>query len=290
MQSEQDRLAVVLAASELVPAEPRDLSDLLLTGVDPCDLACGTTEVQPGTLADYLRATLSGERVAYWLKRLQSLPAGTRSLLVTDKRYPDILRQAYDHPPFLFVQGGLPQQLVLAIVGSRSADADHLGAAEEVARIAATHGIVVVSGLARGIDTAAHTAVLRAGGTTVAVVGHGIDLPIYPPENQDLATYVIDHGAVVSPFRPGAPATASSFVARNAVISGLANVSLVVAGRGQSGTQSEAEFAVKQGRPVALWRRGLEHEAWAKSLAMMPRVFWADNADQVIAAVLAADA
>jgi DNA processing protein len=139
--------------------------------------------------------------------------------------------------------------LAIAIVGSRRATPFGLELAERLAGDLAAHGITVVSGLARGIDSAAHRGALEAGGRTIAVLGGGVDI-VYPPENRRLAARISEHGALLSQFPPGAPALAHHFPARNRIIAGLALGVVVVEAAEQSGTLITAGHAGDLGREV----------------------------------------
>jgi DNA processing protein len=170
--------------------------------------------------------------------------------------YPDGLRQLPDPPFGLFARGAVGEALarlaegpVVAIVGSRRATGPGLAFARDLAGELADAGAVVVSGLAHGIDAAAHEGALRAGGTTVAVLGCGVDVP-YPRRNRDLAARILEHGALVSEFWPGTPPAPWRFPARNRIVAGLAGaVAVVEAGR-RSGALITADFALELGRPV----------------------------------------
>src|SRR3989454_6351117 len=138
-----------------------------------------------------------------------------------DPRYPALL-SAIPSPPALFVRGVLHADAALAIgiVGSRRPTPYGIAVAEQLAGDLAGRGVTIVSGLARGIDTAAHRGALAAGGRTLAVLGCGVDV-VYPPENGELARSIEARGALLSQFAPGLPALAGHFPARNRTIAGL---------------------------------------------------------------------
>ncbi len=177
--------------------------------------------------------------------------AGQEILTPADTAYPALLRAIPDPPLALFVVGnvGILNQPAVAIVGSR----DHTGYGERVAATmggaAGGAGVVVVSGLARGLDAVAQAAALDAGGTTVGVLGHGADI-VYPRENAALYRRVIDGGLLLSEFPPGAQPTPGSFPRRNRLISGLARVLVVVEAADGSGTMITVAMALEQGREV----------------------------------------
>ena len=167
-----------------------------------------------------------------------------------DARYPALLA-AITSPPALYVRGTLTEEdaLAIAIVGSRHASAYGLEVAERLAFDLATRGVTIVSGLARGIDTASHRGALAAGGRTLAVLGSGLDV-VYPPENRRLMEEIPCRGAVISQFVPGTPPVAYNFPARNRIIAGLALGVVVVEAAERSGALITAGFAGDLGREV----------------------------------------
>ena len=169
----------------------------------------------------------------------------------TDVDYPSLLREIAAAPPALFVDGDptllwLPQ---IAIVGARSATTGGLANARQFARSLASGGFAITSGLADGIDGAAHTGALDAGGATIAVMGTGPDL-VYPRKHRELAGRIAAHGALVTEFAPGTEAQASFFPRRNRIISGLSLGTLVVEASVKSGSLITARLAGEQGREV----------------------------------------
>src|SRR6266508_3715579 len=153
-----------------------------------------------------------------------------------DDEYPAQLRDIPEAPEPLYVRGTLVREdaLAVAVVGSRRATVYGIGVAEDLGAELAARGVTVVSGLARGIDSAAHRGALRAGGRTLAVLGSGADV-IYPPENRHLAAQIEGSGALVSQFAPGTPPLAHHFPLRNRVIAGLALGVVVVEAAERSG-------------------------------------------------------
>lgn len=168
-----------------------------------------------------------------------------------DARYPAPLLQTADPPLALFVEGddACLARPMLAIVGSRHATAQGLDNARAFAHHFAAAGWTVVSGLASGIDGAAHEGALAAGGATLAVVGTGPDI-VYPPRHHALAARIRAHGLVVSEYGPGTPALAQNFPRRNRIIAGLAAGTLVVEAAPQSGSLITARLAAEAGREV----------------------------------------
>ncbi|MBC2722497.1 DNA-processing protein DprA [Desulfosporosinus sp.] len=164
--------------------------------------------------------------------------------------YPHLLAELSDAPPLLYYRGQLKGNIqALAIVGSRKATAYGKAVAKMLARDAAAKEIVITSGLARGIDTAAHQGAIDAGGVTWAFLGCGLD-QIYPRENQRLAETIIERGALISEFAPGSPPNAAHFPARNRLISGCSRGVVVVEAAERSGALITVDFALEQGREV----------------------------------------
>ncbi|MBR6524870.1 MAG: DNA-processing protein DprA [Clostridia bacterium] len=162
------------------------------------------------------------------------------------------LRNIPDAPDILFVRGKLPPEdcPAVAIVGSRHDTRYGREQATRIARELAQMGVVIVSGLARGIDTAAHEGALQGGGKTVAVLGNGIK-GIYPPENRDLAERILQTGgAIISEFAPDSEPLPFHFPIRNRLISGLSDALLLIEARHRSGTASTVNHALNQGREV----------------------------------------
>src|SRR6266571_2097305 len=167
-----------------------------------------------------------------------------------DPRYP-VLLGAIPAPPALFARGALNDDdaLAVAIVGSRRPTPYGLAVAERLASDLAARGVTIVSGLARGIDTAAHRGALAAGGRTLAVLGCGLDV-VYPLENRALARAIEAQGALVSQFAPGVPALPGHFPARNRTLAGLVLGVVVVEAADRSGALITAGFAGDHGREV----------------------------------------
>jgi len=183
------------------------------------------------------------------LARLQA--SGVRALTWDDPAYPANLRRIDAPPPVLFLRGDLlpEDEWAVGVVGTRRASAYGKEVARRLAAELARAGVVVVSGLARGIDAAAHQAALDAGGRTLAVLANGLD-QVYPSEHRDLAAAVIEHGALISEQPLGAPPDARNFPARNRIISGLSLGVVVVECPWNSGAIITAKQALEQGREV----------------------------------------
>jgi len=217
------------------------------------------------------------EQIQEWAQQ------GLRLLTVLDSDYPINLREVYNRPPFLFVRGRLRAEdsRALAVVGTRSASEDGLALARQVASDLARQGVTVLSGMALGIDTAAHEAALQAGGRTVAVFGTGINR-IYPRANKDLAARILQSGAHVSQFWPDAPPTRFSFPMRNVVSSGMALGTVVVEANGTSGARMQARLCLEHGKRLFLLRPLVMHEDWALRYAERPGATVVDSVDDVI--------
>jgi DNA processing protein len=169
----------------------------------------------------------------------------------TDPAYPRSLREIYDPPGVLFMRGEIRPQdaLAVAIVGARHATQYGLAQAERLAGSLARAGITIISGLARGIDAAAHRGALAADGRTIAVLGSGV-LNLYPPEHAELAEQVTGRGALVSEAPPHSPPLGGAFPQRNRIISGMSLGVLVVEASTNSGALITARHAMEQGREV----------------------------------------
>lgn len=170
-------------------------------------------------------------------------------LTMSDDEYPEMLKYISDPPLVLYVRGTIPKSNSVAIVGSRKASGYGIETANKMAYDLALADISIVSGMARGIDTAAHAGALEAGGETVAVLGCGADVP-YPPENRNLMERIIDSGAVISEFPPGTPPSPMNFPGRNRIISGMSIGTLIVEAGMKSGSLITANYALEQGRDV----------------------------------------
>jgi len=171
-------------------------------------------------------------------------------ITIYDRTYPELLKHIADPPLILYCRGKPePDETCMAVVGSRRATWYGLDMAKRLAGDLARHGVTVVSGMARGIDSQAHKGALEAGGRTIAVLGCGIDIA-YPPENRGLMEEIIRHGAVISEYLPGTEPARYNFPARNRIISGISlGVTIVEAGE-KSGSLITAEYALDQGRDV----------------------------------------
>lgn len=304
---------VILAALELAPAEPSDVTAMLLRAPDrqallrgdedcgwssTAGLAPNSREVSP--LARYLADHVDQGRVEHWTKVIDRGTSEGRyhPLAVMDAAYPARLRDAWDAPPLLFcslsenaappaVGSGVPAMLMalnegpsLAIVGSRRTSPDIASSTERIAADLAADGVAIISGLAAGVDAAAHRGTLAAGGYTAAVMGTGID-HVFPESNRDLATEIRRFGTLVSQFAPPAPRTRTSFLRRNHVIAAMSDASLLMDASERSGSRYEIEQALGYGRQVFAWAPVLGHHAWVQHLVRTRGVRLVESAAEV---------
>jgi DNA processing protein len=250
----QDRDAwLVLALADLPPLRSATLleafsgSPVAVASAPSSALAsCGLTAAERERLERARRADIAAVR-----SQIEGM--GVSLVTLHDIEYPCNLRTIADPPPALFVRGRLDDvdARAVAVVGTRSASPYGMQAARSLAMDLARSGVTVVSGLARGIDTAAQEGALEAGGRTIGVMGCGIDFP-YPRESQDLIRRVAskDRGAVVSELPPGTPPSKTRFPQRNRIISGLSLGVVVVEAPEKSGAVITAHWAAEQGREV----------------------------------------
>lgn len=203
----------------------------------------------PETLVAQIKRNIAGDSfdaVAAWLREPRS-----QIITLADAQYPQRLLQIADPPPLLYVRGNtdLFGRPALAIVGSRNATAQGVANAEAFARALSESGFAIVSGLALGIDAAAHRGALAGSGNTIAVLGTGADV-VYPARNRALAHDIVERGLLVSEFPLGTRPLAGNFPRRNRLISGLTLGCLVVEAAAESGSLITARLASEQGREV----------------------------------------
>jgi DNA processing protein len=197
-------------------------------------------EIQKGPLEKSVKRELS------LLERV-----GGKIIAFNDDAYPKRLKDIYDPPALVYFRGELRREdeLAVAIVGSRKTSPYGRWFTEKIGQDLASHGVTIVSGMARGIDSVAHKGALQGGGRTIAVLGCGIDV-IYPSENRDLFYQIIEHGAVLSEFPMGSPPEGGHFPRRNRIISGLSIGVVIVQASSKSGSLITAGYALEQGREV----------------------------------------
>jgi DNA processing protein len=238
---------------ELGPVRLREL--LSVFGSPQAVLQAGHAalgRVVSSQLASRIQATPDADTTGLIARSLEWVTAPDHWILALgDAQYPQALLTITDPPPLLYAKGniGLLQSPALAIVGARSATAQGMRNAEDFARVLSGAGLTIVSGLALGIDAAAHEGGLRGPGSTIAVVGTGVDI-VYPARNRDLAHRIAAHGLIVSEFHLGTPSIAHHFPRRNRIISALSRGVLVVEAAVHSGSLITARLAAEQGRDV----------------------------------------
>jgi DNA processing protein len=257
------------------PSETAALVALLRSGnrswqlyadlVDEAGSALALLKGEQATLFDEHDQVRECERlVADWTAQ------GIRTVTVLDSEYPENLRRAHDRPPLIFVEGHLRPEdsRAVSVVGAREASGGGIAKARAIAEHLVERSFTVVSGLAVGIDTAAHTAALARGGRTIAVIGTGLKR-VYPPQNSSLQRRIGAEGAVISQFWPDSPPSRRSFPMRNGVMSGLTLATVVVEASHTSGSRIQARLALAQGRPVFLLESLLAH-SWAREFSRRP--------------------
>jgi DNA processing protein len=227
-----------------------------------------------GLCGDALRR--ARDRLAQW--RL----AGYEVLTVLDSRYPLRLKAIEPMPALLFVTGRLAVgDLGVAVAGSREATSSGIEVAARIVEGLVGRGLSVISGLAAGIDTAAHETTLAAGGRPIAVLGTGISR-VYPEFNRDLHGRVAAAGALVSQFWPDCPPSSHTLRVRNATMAGLGLASVIVEAGERGGTRVHARYALQHGRPLVLMSAVAESTRWGNQLRSHPGVYVADDVSQAL--------
>lgn len=247
--------------------------------------AAAWDELRPPTLmaeSDWTRAVSDARvDVVAWSVR------GVRVTAITEDDYPARLRGIHQAPPVVFSRGALRNDdRAVSVVGSRHASEAGLRDAAGVARSLVKARISVLSGMAAGIDTAAHRSALAHGGRTVALLGTGI-FRSYPAENSALQEQVGVRGLLLSQFWPDAAPRKQNFPMRNATMSGYGLCTVVIEAGEHSGARIQARVAVEHGRPVILMQRVVDSNEWARKLAARPNVHVASDSDAVVPTVSA---
>ena len=212
----------------------------------------GIEEKTAASITAFFRSGAAGEAARFADdQRARAERAGAKAVTLWDSGYPSSLRNIYDPPPLLFVRGTLREEdsRSIAVVGTRRPSPYGILMAERFATALAEVGLPVVSGLARGIDSAAHAASVRSGNRTLAVIGSGIDI-IYPSENRGLADRIASCGAVLSELPFGSKPDAANFPRRNRIVSGISLATLVIETPPGGGAMITAGMALDQGREV----------------------------------------
>ncbi|MGN6868000.1 MAG: DNA-processing protein DprA [Solirubrobacteraceae bacterium] len=244
--------------ASLFPSDPTDANDLT-------DLA-GLADLKDQAATDLERWDAEGMRLVTLL----------------DPGYPPNLKAVHDRPPILFIAGRIAADdaKAVAVVGARQATDAGLEQAAQIAEHLTRTGYAVVSGLAAGIDTAAHTAALKNNGRTLAVIGTGLTRT-YPPENHALQRKIAERGAVISQFWPDAPPSKRTFPMRNATMSGIALATVIVEASETSGSRTQARLALAHGRPVFLTQTLVERQPWAQQIAERPGTHMTNNPNEI---------
>lgn len=208
---------------------------------------------------------------------------GARLVTVLDESYPANLRLIPNLPPFLFLRGGLQEDDArsVAVVGTRSPSEDGERRAGRMSRLLAAQGVTVISGLARGIDTAAHRAALGEEGRTIAVIGTGIT-QCYPAENKDLAEEIAARGALISQFWPTRGPGRDTFPRRNVVMSGIAQGTVVIEASSTSGAKMQARLAIEHGKKVFLVASLVTGQPWARNYVAKRGAIEVADVDEVL--------
>ncbi|MGW2400928.1 DNA-processing protein DprA [Kitasatospora sp. NPDC001664] len=214
------------------------------------------------------------EEITAWEAR------GIRLVTILDNDYPLYLRLVHQRPPFVFMRGtSLDDDLRVAVVGTRNPTPQGADHAYQIAHGLAERGVTVVSGLAAGIDTAAHQGALAAGGHTVAVLGTGL-LRSYPASNAGLQEEIGGTGLLLSQFWPDAAPSKTTFPMRNAVMSGYSLATVVVEAAFRSGARMQARLALEHGRRVFLMKYLLAHD-WALEYSLRPNTTVVEGPDEI---------
>jgi len=253
-RSERDEVVALMALSGLSGIGDKRRADLLEafgTAKEVLNVPTSQWASVLGLSVAALEKARSNLDRSWAQSRLATLEGrGGRAVLFQDQGYPELLRQLASPPPVLFVLGTpalISQAYCVAVVGTRQPSRSGEAMARRIATGLAARGIGIVSGMATGIDTAAHTGALEAGGRTIAVLGSGVDV-VTPPANGDLYRHIERDGAVVSDLLPGTPGSTYTFPRRNRIISGLSLATVLIEAPRVSGALITARHAIEQGR------------------------------------------
>lgn len=284
--------AAVLALSEVRGVgQPHHLAQLLeeAGGVQPLLSGEGSEELIDPAAAEAYAERVDRSRIPYWEAELDQLAReGIQLVTVCDSHYPVNLRLVFNRPPFLFVWGDLEDvdQHSVAVVGTRKPSHAGTRLAGKISTGLVEHGLTVVSGLALGIDVAAHAAAINAGGRTLAVLGSGIT-HISPTSHRAIARQIrtSGRGALLSQFPPALPPQKWTFPMRNVVMSGLSTGTVVVEAGETSGARIQAEKCLEHGKRLFLVEPLVTHQKWAQELADKPGASVVSTAEEIITQV-----
>ena len=273
-----ETLATVLAVTRVKARlpQPERVQELLAAG-DPGEVL---DSISQRTLFDDPVLERARRDVEEWTGR------GMGVVSVLSEAYPARLRDVREAPALLYYEGSLAAgDQGVCVVGSRDADDAALRVASHVSTALVEAGLTVVSGLATGIDAAAHAAALKAASRTVAVMGTGLERT-YPRANARLRADIVESGGLVmTQFEPGAAVRRANFPMRNAIMSGYGITTFVVTAGEHSGTRIQAVKAVEHGRGVILARRVAQTTSWGREMARTGRALVADGTDDILAQV-----
>jgi DNA processing protein len=289
MNDSAEEQAAVLALTKASPREWYRTAAVVTEAGSAVRLLGGDTSllaIPHQRYAEELRGRVTDEDLdsAYALIR-RGKEHGLALYTVLDPGYPTNLHMIYNRPPFIWVKGQLTTEdfRAIAVVGSRQATDSGLARASQLARELVEAGVTVLSGLARGIDTAAHTASLEVeSGRTVAVLGQGLLTSLYPKENAGLADQICQRGALVSQFWPDAPPRQMNFPMRNVVMSGMAMGTVVVEASATSGAKMQARLALEHGKRLFLLDSLVRSQDWARRYAERPGTSVVRQLDDVL--------
>jgi DNA processing protein len=291
-QQDQRERAAVLALTEVSPGPWYQVAGVVEEAGSALAVANGEhvfyDEAQ-ATVASRLAERVTDDMIERWGETIDKTLAAqrdTRLITVLDEDYPGNLRRIYDRPPFLFVRGTLSDDDArsVAIVGTRRASEAGRALTREMAAALTQRGVTVISGMAAGIDSAAHTAALDSGGRTIAVMGTGIDR-VYPKQNEALSERIAENGALLSQFWPGAPPRGTNFPLRNVVTSGVAIGTVVIEASSTSGAKMQARLALEHGKRLFLVESLVLQEEWAQRYKSRRGAQVVHGVDDVVAAL-----
>jgi len=290
-----DQQAVVLALVEATDGLPGLLRHRVAALLEALGTAEPLTRPSPSGLEPVsqallreLRGALSPGAVARWellLHRLGDERPDIGLVTTLDDAFPSNLRRAHDRSPFLFHRGPIAAaaERSIAVVGTRQPSARGLDRARRLAGELAEAGVVIVSGMAAGIDASAHAAALDAGRTTVAVLGHGILHPTYPLEHRELAERIVGSGGcLVSQFWPDQAPTRATFPLRNVTTSGISLGTVVVEAGEHSGARQQARKCIGHGKQLFLLRDLVAEQEWTRRYAGLAGVMVVDGAREIV--------
>lgn len=271
VDSRDSAAAALVALVRAARRPPSHYADQLAEGRSAADLL----KEEHGLLAPGL-ANAAAVEIDSWQSQ------GLALVTVLDRDYPENLRAVHDRPPFIFVRGELRpgDARAVAVIGSRRASPTGIARAHAISGELSAHGYTIISGLALGIDTAAHLTALEAGARTLAIIGTGLN-HCYPVQNCALQRRIASECAVVSQFWPDDGPRRESFPQRNALMSGLSLATVIVEAGHRSGARTQARHALRHGRPVLLERSLLDQD-WAQQLAARPGAHVVSSPSEVV--------